>query len=455
MSAPRRTLYDVLGVDPAADEHTIHRAYRVRAMLSHPDRGGDEAAFVELVEAYRVLSDPEQRRAYDTEEGLGGRPWALPSPWEEAPGADAPKPSPPVRQWWRAVGTTGGPGTAPLEERSPLASLPAAEVVWVADDISRLAPCARGDAVVVVPDRSVTLLDAATGRARWRTSTGTAPIAPPVLTDRAVVLWVSPSSLLVIDREDGEARSRQRVDHLSPSGLVADDELVVCARIGGRLEAFGTADGRRRWRADPHAEPALAPLLVRDPVHGDRTVVVVGQDREVVAVDGRRGHLRWQRTLTGPPAQAVAVDDGTVWIAGFDGRVVGLDGTRGTVVGELDLGGSVAGLLVDDRAVYVVATDRDGAALHGRPRNDLAHGWRLARPEVGPPPTASATWLTLLEPDGRLTTIEGHHGVVVHECRLPELPATHPLVALAGLPGGDAVVCSDRHGTVRAVRPRW
>ncbi|MFN8038353.1 MAG: PQQ-binding-like beta-propeller repeat protein [Acidimicrobiales bacterium] len=453
MTTPGRTLYDVIGVDPAADEHAIHRAYRVRAMLSHPDRGGDEAAFVELVEAYRVLSDPEQRRAYDTEEGLAGRPWALPEPPRRA-ARTRPPADPGAHRWVRAVAGGRRP-TAVSEERARLGSLAAAEVVWEADDPTRLAPVAGGDAVVVVPDRGIALLDAPTGAVRWRTSTGTAPIAPPVLTDELVVVWVAPSSLLLLGRDDGEVRSRHDVDHLSRAGLAARDDLVVCARVGGRLVALPTSGGRARWHATASTEPALPPLVVGAAGDRSRTVVVIGQDQEVVAVDARRGRSRWRRTLDAPATQAVAVDDGTVWIAGLDGQVVGVHAAEGDVVGELDVGGPAAGLLVDDRAVYVMAADGDGAALHGRPRRDLAGGWQLPLPELGPPPTAAASWLTLVEPEGRLTTIEGHHGVVVHECRLPDLPAPHPIAALPGLPGGDAVVCTDRRGVVRAVRPRW
>lgn len=44
----------------------IRRAYRLRARHVHPDRtGGDAAAMQALNEAWRVLGDPDRRRAYD------------------------------------------------------------------------------------------------------------------------------------------------------------------------------------------------------------------------------------------------------------------------------------------------------------------------------------------------------------------------------------------------------
>ncbi|MEJ5369491.1 MAG: DnaJ domain-containing protein [Bryobacteraceae bacterium] len=59
--------YEVLQVNPKASLETIHRVYRILAQQFHPDNQetGDEKMFRQIVEAYRVLSDPEQRAAYD------------------------------------------------------------------------------------------------------------------------------------------------------------------------------------------------------------------------------------------------------------------------------------------------------------------------------------------------------------------------------------------------------
>lgn len=57
--------YGILGVARTASADEIKQAYRRAAMRHHPDRGGDEAEFKSIEEAYRVLSDPAQREAYD------------------------------------------------------------------------------------------------------------------------------------------------------------------------------------------------------------------------------------------------------------------------------------------------------------------------------------------------------------------------------------------------------
>lgn len=58
--------YKILGVGKNANSDEIKRAYRKLAHQYHPDKkGGDEAKFKELNEAYQVLSDPNKRSQYD------------------------------------------------------------------------------------------------------------------------------------------------------------------------------------------------------------------------------------------------------------------------------------------------------------------------------------------------------------------------------------------------------
>lgn len=61
--------YSVLGVPRDADDETLRTAHRRLALAWHPDQNPDapEAAvqFRLIQEAYDVLADPDQRRAYD------------------------------------------------------------------------------------------------------------------------------------------------------------------------------------------------------------------------------------------------------------------------------------------------------------------------------------------------------------------------------------------------------
>ena len=59
--------YEIMQLNPNAEPETIHRVYRLLAQRYHPDNleTGNRLEFQNLLEAYKVLSDPEQRAAYD------------------------------------------------------------------------------------------------------------------------------------------------------------------------------------------------------------------------------------------------------------------------------------------------------------------------------------------------------------------------------------------------------
>jgi molecular chaperone DnaJ len=79
--AAKRDYYEVLGVGKDASADEIKKAFRKAAIEHHPDRGGDEAKFKEINEAYEVLKDPSKKQRYDQfghagVGGNGGNPFA-------------------------------------------------------------------------------------------------------------------------------------------------------------------------------------------------------------------------------------------------------------------------------------------------------------------------------------------------------------------------------------------
>ncbi len=59
--------YEILGVQRTASDDEIKSAFRKLAQKYHPDKkGGDEAKFKEVSEAYAALSDKKRRAEYDT-----------------------------------------------------------------------------------------------------------------------------------------------------------------------------------------------------------------------------------------------------------------------------------------------------------------------------------------------------------------------------------------------------
>ena len=74
--------YELLQLSPNADTDTIERVFRYLAKKFHPDNKetGDSDRFRLIVEAHRVLSNPENRAGYDVKhEDYWNRKWKLAS----------------------------------------------------------------------------------------------------------------------------------------------------------------------------------------------------------------------------------------------------------------------------------------------------------------------------------------------------------------------------------------
>lgn len=63
--------FNTLGVDANASDEDIKKAYKRLAMKHHPDRGGDQAAFQEIQEAYDTLTTPQKRAQWEQERQFG------------------------------------------------------------------------------------------------------------------------------------------------------------------------------------------------------------------------------------------------------------------------------------------------------------------------------------------------------------------------------------------------
>ncbi len=62
---PNKDYYKTLGVERNVSADDLKKAFRALAHKFHPDKGGDEAKFKEVNEAYQVLGDAEKRAQYD------------------------------------------------------------------------------------------------------------------------------------------------------------------------------------------------------------------------------------------------------------------------------------------------------------------------------------------------------------------------------------------------------
>lgn len=75
-------LYEILGINKTSTKAEIKKAYRSKAKVHHPDKGGSDEMFKKVSYAYDVLSDDNKRSRYDSmghdglkvNQGGGGHP---------------------------------------------------------------------------------------------------------------------------------------------------------------------------------------------------------------------------------------------------------------------------------------------------------------------------------------------------------------------------------------------
>lgn len=84
MTATIADCYAILGIDSTADQDEVARAYRRRALETHPDQGGDAEEFLQVRHAWEVLGDPDSRAVYDAQHAGPGEPDAA-NDWTETP----------------------------------------------------------------------------------------------------------------------------------------------------------------------------------------------------------------------------------------------------------------------------------------------------------------------------------------------------------------------------------
>ncbi|PFH51934.1 hypothetical protein AMATHDRAFT_2641 [Amanita thiersii Skay4041] len=76
--AHSESLYSILGIQLSASVEQIRKAYKAKALETHPDRLGPnatelrkqiaQARFQKIHEAFAILSDPHKRKAYDNQQ---------------------------------------------------------------------------------------------------------------------------------------------------------------------------------------------------------------------------------------------------------------------------------------------------------------------------------------------------------------------------------------------------
>ena len=218
--------------------------------------------------------------------------------------------------------------------------------------------------------------------------------AAPGRRSRQLVAWPSygrgPARLRAVDGT-GLRPPFHRLWTWHGGALIEFPPAVVGGRVfvttfDGRTYALSAATGRAIWRYDSGrcgwASPAVsAGLVVQTFIGRSCAADVPGDDGTVVALDERRGSVRWQRRI-GPTESSPLVVNGVVYVGDWEGRVLALDLRSGRTRWTFETGGKIKGSpsLAAGR-LYVGAYDGNVYALDARSGRLV---WRAAsQPRLG------------------------------------------------------------------------
>ncbi len=191
-------------------------------------------------------------------------------------------------------------------------------------------------------------------RPLWHTSIGRAARGSPALGESILAVGTVDRTVVLLDRASGEVLWRQRVDGTIRAGPLLDEDRLYVAtesQPDGRVYAIRLRDGKPIWRT--RVGSVVAPLAY------DGEALYAGTEGgAVVRVEPEGGRVAWRRALSGAiRAGPVATPQGLAVVTTADTLYL-LDRTTGQVRGRLATPGAVLGTpATDGRRLYLGTTD--------------------------------------------------------------------------------------------------
>jgi outer membrane protein assembly factor BamB len=246
----------------------------------------------------------------------------------------------PVSEWRQFRGT---PALTGVSASTPPATL---KLLWsydVGGPIASSAAIAGGVVYVGGGDGDLVALDLASGKLRWKYSTG---------------------------------------NLIGESSPAIAGEAVYVGDLGGLVHAVGIRDGKPLWTFKTGGEIKASPVVA------DGVVLIGSYDTRLYAIDARTGKLRWDVATKGMVHATAGVRDGMTFVTGCDAMFRAIRIADGREVFHIETGAyTAASPLLDGDRAYVGTFNAEVLALDLTRR---AVVWRYSQPDSEFPYYASA-----------------------------------------------------------------
>ena len=285
-------------------------------------------------------------------------------------------------------------------------------------------------------------------RPLWHASMGRGVRGSPALGEAVVAVGTADRTIVLVDRASGDVWWRTRLDGTVRAGpLLDEDRLYIAteAQPQGRVYAIRLRDGKQLWHRGVGS--VTAPLAF------DGDAIYAGtEDGTMARLDPEAGSVIWRTPLSGAVRAGPLVSPHGLVVATTSDTLYLLDRDKGTVHARLALPGAVlATPATDGRRVYLATVSGRIVAV------DLASwtvSWdRSAGDAVYGAPAIVADTLYVLARDGRLWVIPAAtpDGAISHTLDIVATAGPTPLASgvLVGSVSGEVLLVDPRSGEIR------
>lgn len=287
-------------------------------------------------------------------------------------------------------------------------------------------------------------------RPLWHVPMGRGVRGSPAIGEAIIAVGTADRTIVLLDRASGEVFWRTRLDGTVRSGPLLDvDRLYIAteSQPTARVYAIRLRDGKQLWGTRTGGGSVTAPLAL------DGDAIYAGtEEGMVVRLDPDGGHVRWRQPLNGAVRAGPVVTPFGLVVATTNDTLYLLDQGSGTVRSTLKLPGSVLATPASDgRTLYlgtanghVMAVDLASWTLRwDRPAGDAVYG----------APALAADTLFVLSRDGRLWVIpvDAPDAAVSHALDIVATAGPTPLASgvLVGSVSGEVLLIDPRTGEIR------
>jgi outer membrane protein assembly factor BamB len=214
----------------------------------------------------------------------------------------------------------------------------------------------------------------ATLKVQWTYEAGDLIDSSAAIANGVVYVGGGNGDLLALDLASGKLRWKYSTGNLiGESSPAVTDSAVYIGDLGGLVHAVNIADGKQLWTHRTASE------IKSSPVVADGTVLVGSYDGSLYAFEPATGKLKWKVATNGMVHGTPAVQNGLAFIAGCDSVLRAIRIADGSEAYRIDSGAYTgASPLIDGTRAYFGTFNNEVLAFDLQRRRLL---WRYADPD--------------------------------------------------------------------------